>query len=72
MTADEDILLARRRQLVADVMVLRGRVELRDRAELLVTTSVRGLRADGVSWATLGEALGVSRQAAQQRYGRRS
>jgi hypothetical protein len=29
---------------------------------------VAGLRRDGVSWATIGDLLAVSRQAAEQRY----
>jgi hypothetical protein len=33
--------------------------------ELLVT----GLRREGATWAAIGELLGVSRQAAQQRFG---
>ncbi len=32
--------------------------------------AVASLRASGASWTTIGNALAVSRQAAQQRYGR--
>lgn len=32
--------------------------------------SVSAARAAGVPWSVIGEALGVTRQAAQQRYGR--
>ncbi|TFD34706.1 hypothetical protein E3T37_16545 [Cryobacterium sp. TMT2-10] len=31
---------------------------------------VRNMRAQGLTWFDIGEALGTSRQAAQQRYGR--
>lgn len=35
-----------------------------------VRYQVEALRNVGASWATIGTALGISRQAAQQRYGR--
>ena len=31
--------------------------------------AVKGLRAHGYSWAEIGARLGISRQAAQQRWG---
>jgi hypothetical protein len=37
-------------------------------AEEHVGRSVRRARAGGASWSQVGEALGISRQAAQQRY----
>ena len=36
--------------------------------DLVVDHSVRAARAGGRSWSQIGEALGVSKQAAQQRY----
>lgn len=33
-----------------------------------IEDQVRKMRADGASWSTIGTALGMSRQAAQQRY----
>ena len=35
-----------------------------------ITEAVKGLRATGYSWAEIGSRLGVTRQAAQQRWGR--
>jgi hypothetical protein len=40
-------------------------------AEQAIVQVVEDMRAAGDSWARVGDALGVSRQAAQQRYGRR-
>jgi hypothetical protein len=34
--------------------------------------AVNGLRAAGYSWSEIGDRLGITRQAAQQRWGRRS
>jgi biotin operon repressor len=34
-----------------------------------VDKAVKGLRACGYSWAKIGARLGISRQAAQQRWG---
>lgn len=34
-----------------------------------ITTAVRGLRDFGYSWAEIGNRLGITRQAAQQRWG---
>jgi hypothetical protein len=36
-----------------------------------VGDAVAGLRANGFSWAQIGRALGMTRQAAQQRFGER-
>jgi hypothetical protein len=38
-------------------------------AELMLRRQVDAARKDGHSWAAIGYALGVSRQAAQQRFG---
>lgn len=37
--------------------------------EAVKVTAVREMRASGESWAAIGDALGLTRQAAQQRYG---
>jgi hypothetical protein len=79
-TETSDLLAALRRILRAlsrrfedgDIEQLAALVELRDDVERTVTEAVCGLRHDPTmpaSWADLGRALGVSRQAAQQRYG---
>ncbi len=41
-------------------------------AEEAIERAVADMRGDGCSWAKIGVALGVSKQAAQQRYGRAS
>ena len=35
-----------------------------------ITEAVKGLRTSGYSWAEIGTRLGITRQAAQQRWGR--
>lgn len=42
----------------------------RDRIDSLIVDEVERQRLAGMSWVTIGDALGVSKQAAQQRYGR--
>lgn len=36
----------------------------------LTTAAVRSARIDGASWAQIGTGLGITKQAAQQRYGK--
>lgn len=38
--------------------------------EARIRSNVQNARAQGASWADIGRALGVTRQAAQMRYGR--
>lgn len=45
-------------------------VNVRDAAERVVAASVRQARHDGASWQAVGDTLGVTRQAAFQRYGK--
>jgi len=45
---------------------------LRDDLERAIARAVEGQRAQGHSWAYVGDGLGISRQAAQQRYGERA
>lgn len=57
-----------------DVSDLRAIAELADSAsrnEALLTERVAIARAHGRSWARIGIALGVSRQAARQRFARK-
>lgn len=41
----------------------------RDQIDADMRAEVSRLRAEGVPWQTIADALGVTRQAAQQRYG---
>jgi hypothetical protein len=55
----------------ADVEMLRGLADLPGLVEGLLTETVERLRTGhGYSWADIGRALGITRQAAQQRFGR--
>lgn len=49
---------------------LRTALEIREGAETLVAAAVREARQAGRTWQQVGEVLGVSRQAAFQRYGK--
>jgi hypothetical protein len=53
---------------VDEVVLLRRAVLARARSERGVVDAVVGARAAGLSWAAVGEVLGTSAQAAQQRY----
>ena len=52
-----------------DVEALSLIVGLADELDAAMAEAVRGLRAHGYSWAEIGSRLGISRQAAQQRWG---
>lgn len=52
-----------------DLDPLRQLVVGRDAAALAVDVEVRRLRRFGANWPDIGQVLGVSRQAARQRYG---
>ena len=58
-----------RRVATGDVEALRDMVGLADQLDDAITEAVKGLRAHGYSWAEIGDRLGISRQAAQQRWG---
>ena len=49
--------------------LLRRAVIARARSERQIAGAVIAARRDGISWARIGRELGVSAQAAQQRYG---
>ena len=51
-------------------LVLKGFGQIRDALEREIRTATYVARKAGLSWSAIGEALGVSKQAAQQRYGR--
>lgn len=60
-----------RRVATGDVEALRDLVTLSTDLDRAITDAVIGLRAFGYSWADIGARLGISRQAAQQRWGDR-
>ena len=48
---------------------LKDLCEQRDRLELLISDEVERMRENDQPWSLIADALGVTRQAAQQRYG---
>ncbi|MEV6375467.1 hypothetical protein [Micromonospora musae] len=58
-----------RRVATGDVEALRDLVALSAALDDAIGQAVIGLRAFGYSWAEIGQRLGISRQAAQQRWG---
>ena len=57
----------------ADDVDLAEMLKLRDEVEVAIATAVRLQRANlDRSWSDIGRSLGISRQAAQQRYGQPS
>lgn len=58
-----------RRVAEGDEVDLQEMLLLRIEVEQAIETAVRGQRRAGQSWAYIGLGLGVSRQAAQMRYG---
>ena len=52
----------------AELVDLRDLVSAREAAALAVDSEIRRLRRLGVNWPEIANALGVSRQAARQRY----
>jgi hypothetical protein len=58
-----------RRVATGDVEALTDMVGLSTRLDQAITDAVIGLRTHGYSWADIGSRLGISRQAAQQRWG---
>src|SRR5438874_8414388 len=59
-----------RRVATGDVEALADLVALAEDIDRAVGDAVRGLRGFGYSWAEIASRLGVTRQAAQQRWGR--
>jgi hypothetical protein len=58
-----------RRVATGDVEALILMTGLADEIDTAISQAVKGLRAFGYSWADIGSRLGVTRQAAQQRWG---
>jgi hypothetical protein len=58
-----------KRVATGDVEALTDMVNLSNLLDDAITDAVTGLRGHGYSWADIGQRLGISRQAAQQRWG---
>jgi hypothetical protein len=58
-----------RRVADGDVEALTLMTDLADEIDSAISQAVTGLRASGYSWAEIGSRLGITRQAAQQRWG---
>jgi hypothetical protein len=58
-----------RRIAAGDLAGLPDLVALAEHLDTTIHTAVLGLRAHGYSWAEIGTQLGMTRQAAQQRWG---
>ena len=61
-----------RRIADGDVEALTLMLGLSAEIDTAISQAVSGLRAFGYSWAEIGSRLGITRQAAQQRWGRAS
>lgn len=62
----------RRRDTMRELIALKMTAEEIARRVVVLEERVAHLRAAGISWALIGLAVGTTRQAAQQRYGRSS
>lgn len=60
-----------RRVAIGDVESLTDLISLADEINNAIGQAVHGLRDAGYSWAEIGSRLGITRQAAQQRWGHR-
>lgn len=58
-----------RRVATGDVEALSAMTALADELDTAIGQAVTGLRSCGYSWAEIGLRLGITRQAAQQRWG---
>jgi hypothetical protein len=52
-----------------DIEALALMLGLADEIDTAIAEAIKGLRARGYSWAEIGARLGITRQAAQQRWG---
>ena len=60
-----------RRVATGDIEALTLMADLASEIDTAIGQAVTGLRAFGYSWAEIGSRLGITRQAAQQRWGAR-
>jgi len=60
-----------RRVAAGDIEALRGLVTLAGDVETAIRTAVIGLREHHYSWAEIAARLGITRQTAHERWGRR-
>jgi hypothetical protein len=58
-----------RRIAAGDIDALADMADLASQMETVTRDAVKGLRQRGYSWAEIGTRLGITRQAAQQRWG---
>ena len=58
-----------RRVATGDIEAITGLASLADQVDTAIRDAITGLRATGYSWADVAARLGVTRQAAQQRWG---
>ena len=54
---------------LGDIDALTAMTSLADDIDAAIASAVTGLRQRGYSWADIGSRLGITRQAAQQRWG---
>lgn len=52
-----------------DISILETAADAYDDANANLLAAVQQARREGASWSTIGDAIGVSKQAAQQKYG---
>lgn len=62
---------AGRRVADSDEAELAALLELREEVDRAVDVAVAGMRARGLSWTWIGQGVGMTRQAARQRWGQR-
>jgi hypothetical protein len=58
-----------RRVATGDIEAISDLASLADQVDTAIRDAITGLRATGYSWADIAARLGVTRQAAQQRWG---
>ncbi|MEV4894930.1 hypothetical protein ACIBHY_09170 [Nonomuraea sp. NPDC050547] len=63
--------LVRQAQDEDPLLALRATTALRREIERMEAVQVRRARVAGLPWATIADAIGVSKQAAHKKYGRR-
>ena len=61
-----------RRVATGDIDALTAMTDLSDEIDTAIGQAVTALRGVGYSWAEIGTRLGITRQAAQQRWGGQS